>query len=102
MALPKRFKEQAEETYSISESEISMLSGATGVYCVFDALRLFQAKLSYYSMFVFTVETLLDSGGGGRIISCNTFPENISHSSESNLFGNWILGDSQVRQIFFV
>ncbi|XP_034246604.1 tyrosine-protein kinase hopscotch [Thrips palmi] len=70
VALPKRFKEQAEETYSISESEISMLSGAT-------------------------VETLLDSGGGGRVISGQTFAENISHSSESNLFGNWLLGDSQ-------
>lgn len=70
VALPKRFKEQAEETYSISESEISMLSSAT-------------------------VETLLDSGGGGRVISGHLFADNMLHSSESNLFENWFLGDSQ-------
>ena len=32
VALPKRFKEQADDTCSISESEISMLSGATGEF----------------------------------------------------------------------
>lgn len=70
VALPKRFKEQALDTCSISDSEISMLSGAT-------------------------VETLLDSGRGGNLISSHTFFNNFSQSSGSDLFGNMILGDSQ-------
>lgn len=70
IALPKRFKEQAEDTCSISDSEISMLSGAT-------------------------VETLLDSGRGGRQISPQPFANCPSQSSGSNFLGNWILGDSQ-------
>ncbi|KAK3911076.1 Tyrosine-protein kinase hopscotch [Frankliniella fusca] len=74
VALPKRFKEQSLDTCSISDSEISMLSGAT-------------------------VETLLDSGRGGPVISNQAFVNNVSLSSGSNLFGNWILGDSQEQLI---
>lgn len=74
VAYPKRFKEQADETCSISESEMSLLSGAT-------------------------VETMLDSGAGGRLLPSHNFTNNFSQSIGSNLFENWMLGDSQEQLI---